>query len=359
MTRDIYTWQGGSVGIAVSDSPVLWPSIGEYPFYDRILYYVMTHDHLRNAALGHALRAVAPGRRVIDIGTGRDLNWALEAAGHGAKHVYAIEANGESHAMAARRGAASPYADIIEVVHGTSFDVRPAERAEVCVAELIGSIASSEGMLAAMTDAHARLLTHDGVVVPAACDTLAGAVSSRELFPDGPAFSRKALPYLRKIFDLYERPFDVRLSVADPGPEVLLSTAGVVERLRFDGSAPLEDTSRVSLTIERDGAVDGLLCWIGLEAGAGARRVDSLRDRTNWMPVYLPVFDSVVPVRRGDELTVEFERRTSDDGVHPDYHVRGTLVTAAGVTSGSILSGHHEPQLGTKPIYRRLLEVIP
>ncbi|MFI6296477.1 hypothetical protein ACIBEJ_33140 [Nonomuraea sp. NPDC050790] len=359
MTRDLYTWQGGSVGIAVGDGPGLWPSVGEYPFYDRILYYVMTHDHLRNAALGHALRAVAPGRRVLDIGTGRDLNWALEAARSGAKHVDAIEAIEESHAMAAKVAAASPYAGVIDVVHGTSFDVRPAERAEVCVAELIGSIASSEGMLAAMADARDRLLTPDGVVVPAACDTLVGAVSARELFPGGPAFSRRALPYLRKIFDLYGRPFDVRLAVAEPGPEVLLSTAGAVERLRFDGSTPLEESTRVSLTIERDGDVDGLLCWIVLDAGAGARRLDSLRDKTSWMPVYLPVFDSAVRVRRGDGLTVEFERRTSDDGVHPDYHVRASLVTAAGVSTGALLSGHHEPGLGTKPIYQRLFQVIP
>ncbi|TYB45787.1 class I SAM-dependent methyltransferase [Nonomuraea sp. PA05] len=359
--RVAYARGGREVSIAVDTDPGrgirpdLWPSVGEYPLYDPFLYYSMTHDVLRNDAFRAALRRVAGGRTVLDIGTGQDLNWALEAARHGARAVHAVEAIERSHAKAAERLARAPQRDRVELVHGTSFDLTLPERAEVCVAELIGSIASAEGMLAAVSDARARLLAPDAVVIPAACRTIAGAVSLRDMFPDGLGFSRDALPYLRKVFDLCGRPFDVRLTVSSPDPASVLSSTAAVETLRFDGSQPLDEKTDQRLTAERDGAVDGLLLWIVLDAGDGTRPIDSLHDRTSWTPAYLPLFDTPVETRAGDVLDVTFERRTSDDGVHPDYLVNASLTTSTGTFEGSSVSTHHGPDLGTNAIYRYLL----
>jgi len=194
--------EGGQLNLAVDDAPGgglradLWPAVGEYPLYDPFLYYMMTNDAIRNEAFRTALDAVVAGRRVLDIGTGQDLNWALEAVSKGASHVVAVEAIPESYSAAARRLAA-PEAAKIDLVHGLSFDIELPQRAEVCVAELIGSIASAEGMLAAMADAHARLLIPGAVVVPAACATMAGAMSLRALFPAGRAFSWSTSPIAR------------------------------------------------------------------------------------------------------------------------------------------------------------------
>ena len=359
-----HRYEAGSVDIAVASAPArgaaaeLWPSVGEYPCYDPFLYHEMTDDAIRNRAFRRALSPWAPGRHVLDIGTGQDLNWALEAARLGARLVTAVEALPETYARALDRLAGCPEEPIIDLLCGSSFEVTIEERADVCVAELIGSIASAEGMLSAIDDAHKRLLRPKAVVVPAACDTVAAAVSFRRLFPSGPAIAPDAVPYLRRIFDLYGRAFDVRLTIANVDPEVVLSTTGTLERLTFDGRAPLEETTEVSLEITADGEIDGLLCWIRLSAGPGAPVVDSLRQRTSWIPAYLPLFDAPAAVQAGDTLGVRFSRRTSDDGVHPDYALDGTLTTRRETVQGSWFSSHHGIALGSAPIYRELLRPI-
>jgi protein arginine N-methyltransferase 1 len=357
-----YPWSGGRVAVAVDNSPGygsspdLWPSVGEYPLYDPFLYYSMSNDAVRNNAFRHALVAASAGRRVLDIGTGQNLHWAMEAVRYGASRVVAIEAISQSHAAAARRLAEAPEADAIELIRGLSFDVDLAQRAEVCVAELIGSIASAEGMLAVMADAHARLLVPGAVVVPAACSTMVGAVSLRSLFPAGLAFSCDALPYLFKIFDLNGGPFDVRLAIANPDPTCVASTVEAMEVLRFDSPTALDAATEVRLEIKRDGSVDGLLCWIRLDAGGGAPVVDSLMDKTSWIPAYLPLFDNPVPVSVGDMLTVKFERRTSRDGVHPDYAIRAVMTAGGSLSTGSFLSAHYGRGLGTAAVYRELMD---
>lgn len=351
------------IAIAVDDEtdegprPGLWPAVGEYPLYDSFLYYLMTNDLIRNDAFKVALQAVAHGRRVLDIGTGQDLYWAREAVRSGASHVIALEAMEKSHAAAAKRLASVPEADRIELIHGSFLELDLPRRAEVCVAEQIGSIASAEGMLAAMAHARAHLLTHDAVVVPAACLTMVGAISLRSLFPAGLAFAYDALPYLQRIFQMYGRAFDVRLSLADPDPGCVVSSTEPVETLRFDGTEPLDATANVQLEIIRDGEVDGLLCWIRLDAGGGARVLDSLTDKTSWIPGYLPLFDIPARVRAGDAVTVKFRRETSDDGVHPDYAVRAVLATADGSVTGSCVSTHHGRDLGLTALHRELLGV--
>lgn len=363
ITRVPTAYAGGQVTIAVDDlanaasGADLWPAVGEYPLYDAFFYYLMTHDHVRNEAFRTALHAVSPGRNVLDIGTGQDLYWAREAVRGGACHVVAIEAMPKSHEAAAKRLATVPEADRIHLLSGSSFELDLPQRAEVCVAELIGSIASAEGMLAAIADARARLLTDDAVVVPAACRTMVGAMSLRSLYPAGLAFSYLALPYLEEIFQMYGCAFDVRLSLANPDPACVVSTAEPVETLRFDGTEPLDATTSVQLEILRAGEVDGLLCWIRLDAGGGARVLDSLLDKTSWIPGYLPLFQTPVKVREGDMVAVEFRRETSDDGVHPDYAVRAVIATTHGTVSGSCLSAHHGRDLGSTAIHSELLGI--
>jgi len=351
---------GWAVHIAVDDEPGygerpdLWPSVGEYPCYDSLVYYLMSHDEVRNAAFRQALLSAVPGQVVLDLGTGSDLKWALEAAGHGARRVFAIEAMADSHAEAAALLASSPSAGTIELRYGESFALSLPEPAGVCVAEIIGSIASSEGILPAMADARRRLLAPGAVVVPAAASTLAAAVSLRAMFPGGLAFSRDALPYVQQIFGVCGRPFDLRLSVANPPADIAMSTAEPVETFACDGSAPLSATTQTRLTITRTGAIDGLLCWLRLEAGGGAPALDSLRDKTSWTPVYLPLFDDPVQVAPGDVLEVDFERSASDDGIHPDYQVQATLSTGSAVHQASFSSLHHGSALGTALVYREL-----
>lgn len=363
LDRMLSSYPGGTVEVAVDTDPGwgsrpdLWPSLGEHPCYDAFLYHGMTNDQPRVDMFRRALRPLVAGRHVLDIGTGRDLNWALEAARNGARRVTAVESITDSYTHAAATLAQQPVATPIELVCATSSDLNLAERAEVCVAELIGTIASSEGMLAVIKDAFRRLLVPGAAVVPAACDTVAGAVCLRSWFPGGLAFAYDAVPYIEQIFGHYGRPFDLRLAVSHPPRDCLISDTAVIERLTFDGKCDLDGTTASQLTMQRTGAVDGLLCWIRLHTGDGLPPVDSLLYHSSWLPAYLPLFDDPVHVNADDVLAFEFRRSTSDDGVHPDYEVQARLRTAAGHMLGSHTSGHHSPRLGSSAAHRELLNV--
>jgi protein arginine N-methyltransferase 1 len=337
------------------ERPDLWPSVGEYPCYDPFLYRAMTRDHIRNHAFERAVRRLAPGRCVLDIGTGQDLNWALVAADAGARRVIAIEAIPESYRKARARLAAHPAPDRVELLHGLSTELSIDARADVCVAEVIGSIASSEGMISVIADARRRLLAPDAVVVPDRCTTEVGAVCLRDMLPGGAALSSDSVPYLAEIFELTGGPFDIRLAIANPPPDAVVSTAGTVETLTFNGALRPEESAHARLSMRRDAAVDGLLCWITL-AAAGDAVIDTLRERTSWVPVYLPLFDEPVAVCAGDVLDVHFERLLGDDGIHPDYRVAARLRTAGDVVTSTVVSRHHGGGLGGARVYREIFE---
>jgi protein arginine N-methyltransferase 1 len=123
-------------------------SEGEYPVYDDVLYEHLESDKIRTKLYEDAIARLAPGRTVLDIGTGRGALWALASARAGARKVYAIEVLPGPAAQARAAVAQAGYADVITVIEGLSTRAQLPERAHVCVSEIIGSVASSEGAIA-------------------------------------------------------------------------------------------------------------------------------------------------------------------------------------------------------------------
>ncbi|WP_052709558.1 class I SAM-dependent methyltransferase [Streptomyces sp. NRRL S-495] len=353
---------GTKVGVRVAARPgggaagaVLWPSIGEYPVYDSALYGALTSDESRVERFRAAVRALAPGRRVLDIGTGEHLNWARESVSCGASGAVAIEAMAETFRNASANRLAWGLADRVTLLHGESTELEIGPPAEVCVAEVIGSVAGAEGAAAVLADARRRHLVPGGVVVPHRCVTRAAAVNLREVLGGAPvAFAPEAVPYLERIFEWNGAPFDVRLRIGDPDPEALLSTEEEVEVLDFNGDLRAEQERRVRLTVRRPGSVDGVLTWLRIACLPDEEPLDALRDPTSWASVYFPLFDAEVPVERGDTLDLTFRVRTGADGVHPDYHLAATLRTAAGELSATHGSPHRGRGFREHPVHRTL-----
>jgi type I protein arginine methyltransferase len=335
--------------------PALWPSIGEYPCYDAVLYRTMSADDERNQRFRAALRALASGRRVLDIGTGQDLNWAVESVASGAKHVVAMEAMEESFHRAKERLASLGLGDAVTLRHGTSTELTIEPRADVCVAEIIGSLAGAEGAAAVFTDARRRHLTPEGVIVPHRCASRAAAVRLEALFDGDPvAFSADSVGYLEQIFAFNGGPFDVRLRVKHPAPGALASTSERVEILDFNGELRTDQERTVRLEITRPDRVDGVLTWLELWCLPGDQPLDALRTRTSWASIYFPLFDAPVEVRPGDVLELTFRVSLSDDGVHPDYDLTAALHTAAGVVPGGCRSPYRGSALRGNPVYAAL-----
>ncbi|WDZ83889.1 hypothetical protein [Micromonospora cathayae] len=335
--------------------PTLGPSIGEYPCYDPASYARMTDDEERNRRFRAALARLAPGRVVLDVGTGADLLWARESVRYGARRVVAVEAMEESFRRAGTWLAEPDLGERVTLLRGLSTELDVTPLADVCVAEIIGSLAGAEGVAAVLADARRRHLAPGAVVVPHRCVTLAAPVAFRRLLGGGPvAFGADTVGYLRTIFAWHGGPFDVRLRVTDPARDALLGAGRVVEVLDLNGHLPLEQRRTVRLTVDRPGVVDGVLTWLRLWSLPDGEPLDALREASNWASIYFPLFDTEHPVEPGDTLDLTVTSTLGDDGVHPDYHLDAVLHTSAGSRTGSHTSPYRGGPFRDHPIHRHL-----
>lgn len=312
---------------------VLFPSIGEYGVYDDTAYDGFAAADQRNRAYRGAIAEASPGRAVLDLGTGRDALWAVTAARAGARRVYAVEARPDVAAQARRAVDHAGVASVVSVIDGHSTVVSLPERVEVCVSELVGNIASAEGMLPVLADARRRLCAPGCVFIPHSCRTRAMAVDlDSAVGPGGPVIAEEALSYLQVVFADLGRPFDLRLCLGGPVGEVAASSVGTVETISQQsylstGDAVDRCATETSLTITGAG-VTGIVFWVEVLCAPGQPALDALSpDGRSWAPVYAPIAPACTLLRPGDQLDLTFVRTTSRDGHHPDYsltvHARG------------------------------------
>ncbi|HEU4556335.1 MAG TPA: amino acid adenylation domain-containing protein, partial [Longimicrobium sp.] len=336
----------------------LWPSIGEYFVYDDLIYHGLTHDTGRNQRYLRALQRHAPGKVVLDVGTGADAILARLAVEAGARHVYAVELLEKSYRTARERVRKLGLEDRITVIHGDARTVELPEPAEVCVSEIVESIAGGEGAAVILNQAR-RLLAPGAVMIPGWARTRVAAVTLPDELRHELAFSPAAAHYVKGIFEEVGYPFDLRLCIRNFPAGHVLSTAGTYEELDF-GAGPVEGeyTRREELVVERAGRMDGLLLWLRMELAEG-EELDILEEEeeeeTAWLPVYFPLFEPGIEVMPGDRLSLECWAEISE-GVAPDYGVRGVLVRErdGGEVPFEFVSCHHGRVFRASPFYRRL-----
>ncbi|HEX2078442.1 MAG TPA: amino acid adenylation domain-containing protein, partial [Longimicrobium sp.] len=332
----------------------LWPSIGEYFVYDDLIYHGLTHDTLRNERYLRALRRHAPGKVVLDVGTGADAILARLAVEAGARHVYAVELLERSYLAARERVRELGLEDRITVIRGDARTVELPEPAEVCVSEIVESIAGGEGAAVILNQVR-RLLAPGAVMIPGRACTRVAAVTLPDELRHEPAFSPTAAHYVKGIFEEVGYPFDLRLCIRNFPAEHVLSTAGTYEELDF-GAGPVdaEYVRREELVVERAGRMDGLLLWLRMELAEG-EELDILEEETAWFPVYFPLFEPGVEVAPGDRLRLECWAQIPE-GVAPDYGARGVLVRERDGEEMrfEFVSHHHRRVFRASPFYRRL-----
>ena len=336
---------------AASRRFVFFPSMGEFAAYDDAVYDALAAPDARYRAYAGAVRAAAPDRVVLDIGTGRDALWAIEAAAAGARHVYAIEMDAGAAAHARRAITAAGLADRITLLAGHSAEQTLPVRAQVCVSEIVGNIASAEGAVAVLNDARDRLCVPDCVWIPFRAQTWAAAA---DLSAHGdPVLAAESRPYAERIFAAAGGPYDLRLCLSGPAHETLVSAPALLESDVFDSrrAAPAADlTSAVTLTVTAPGRVTGLLLWPRVAVTAAGREIDALTgDTRGWAPVWVPLPPATVTP--GEVLEVGFTRRAGADGRHPDYEL---------TTGGAVWrSPHGGGPFRASPFYRALFPPGP
>lgn len=338
-----------------------WPSLGGYQIYDRLLYDLMGSERARVEAYRAALAAVAPGRVVLDMGTGRDALLARMAAAAGARKVYAAEllpdAAADARALVARLGLTGR----ISVLEGDVATLPLPEPVEVCTQGIIGNIGSADGIVPLWNAVWPRLAP-GAVAVPERCTTLCAPVELPAQARAAPRFAAPARRYVEELFAREGGEFDLRLCVRNLPPGSLLSGPASFEELDFGAPLAVAAEGAAEFVIERDGLLDGLLLWtvVGLAPGIS---VDYLREQQAWLPVLFPFGqlhdedgeDGALAVCAGDRLSLRWRIACESDPRCPDYLLEAELRGAAGTRRLVHASRHRGGGRGSTALHRRLL----
>jgi amino acid adenylation domain-containing protein len=330
-----------------------WPSVGEYPVYDELLYYAMTNDRPRNRGYREAIERLVPGRVVVDIGTGKDAILARFCIEAGAAKVYAIESSETAFNQAVATIERLGLQAKIFPIYGNSTQIELPEAVDVCVSELIGTIGGSEGVAPILNDAR-RWLAADGMTIPQRCVTKIAAIELPAELRDRPGFLDLPKYYAQQVFDCVGRSFDLRLCVKNLPATSVISTEDVFEDLVFTDIAPTAFTREINLTIAKSARLDGLLLWLNLYTVPDIV-IDNLKEANSWLPVYFPLFYPSIEVVAGDRIVATCRSWPSDDGICPNYQIAGTLIQQNGRSvEFSYDSLHHDCPAVRHPFYELL-----
>ena len=270
-------------------------------------HFAMVHDEPRNNAYQAAIASAAPGKRVLDIGTGTGL-LAMMAARADAKSVTTCEANPVIAERAAAIVAANGLADRVTVtaMHSTALATGQElqNRAELLITEIFSSDLLSEGILPTLEHAHRELLTPDAVVIPR-------IASARACLAGGPAIEAMLFAGRSNGFDL--SPFDAfappRLAVCmnNVAHDVLSDD---FELFSFDLRARLfgMGSCTLSVPVRQSGVAAAVVQWIRLELDETSRYenrpASGPEAEMHWTHI-LYRFPRPLPVRQGEMVHLQ------------------------------------------------------
>jgi enediyne biosynthesis protein CalE3 len=141
------------------------------------MHQVMLSDSSRVQAYDEALRqAVRPGNVVVDVGAGT-LILSVLALRHGARHVYAIEADPEVCAVAQRLAEGNRLHGRLTLIHADARTVRLPEPADVIVSEMMGNLGPEEEMAEIVGTVARNNLRPGGRIVPERVTTFLQAIA--------------------------------------------------------------------------------------------------------------------------------------------------------------------------------------
>lgn len=282
-------------------------------------HFPMLRDSARNRAFGAALeRAIRPGDRVLDIGSGSGL-LAMMAARAGAAEVVTCEMNPAVADAADQIIALNGYGDRIRLIGKSSFDLDLAEDVggpvDVIVSEIISANLVGEGVLPVMRDAVARFLRPGGRVIPSRGEV-------RVALAD---YTGKVRPALDQVEGFDVSPFNRLaptariLSVGDPAL-ALRSEAGSLLEFDFQSGGPFrEGPAQLSLSA-LGGPVNGVVQWfrIQLDEASIYENRPGADAKSSWGAIFHPFRKPLTPPP-GAVLTVHGAHQAAAVHVWSDY----------------------------------------
>src|SRR5690606_553841 len=86
----------------------------------------------------------------------------------------------------------------------------------------------------------------------------------------------------------------------------------------------LESVHSIELNAKAAGLLTCFILWLHLAIDA-SNTLDALEDPGSWLPVYLPALPEGVRLEVGDRIVATVERTLCENGLNPDFLVRGQL----------------------------------
>ncbi len=278
--------------------------------YSNTFYWIMLKDAVRMAAYEAAGTdsTLCQDKRFLDIGTGARMPLSMMVLRGGAAHVDAIEGNATTYRRAAafRDSLAASTKDRIRLHLGLSTDIELDQCGDALIHEVIGTVASSEGMVHCIADAQERLLVAGARIIPERVATILVPASRPPIRPRSAiaswiATGESGLDRGRGVQIVFNPSKRVRLS----------STPVVVEQYDCSAGAPplrsqmVQDTCH-TIAMERDGWFSGFLLGCHIVTHAGIPAIDALNQLTNWGQMYAQMVERPVRVAKGETTHVEF-----------------------------------------------------
>lgn len=266
-------------------------------------HFPMMADAPRNTAYAQALARVAPGRRVLDIGSGSGL-LAMMAARAGAARVDTCEMQPLIATAATSVVAANGLSPRITVWSMKSDQLQVgrelAAPAEVLVTETFSSNLLSEEILATMEDAHQRLLAPGAAIIPRRAAAIGRLIGGDII--EGHLFARPWSDLDLSAFDLLA-PEKVGLHLDRLAHETLSEDFEIFGFDLREQSFPPE-RRHLDVEVTARGRCVGVAQWIRLDLDAKTtyeNRPDASAGANGWMHVVYR-FPQPLQVRPGDRV---------------------------------------------------------
>lgn len=266
-------------------------------------HFPMMADAVRNDAYDQALRRAAPGRRVLDIGTGSGL-LAMMAARAGAAAVTTCEVVPAIAAAARDIIERNGYAESIAVHAKRSDELKVGRemwaRANVLVTETFSSGLLSEGVLPTIEHAREHLLTPDAVVIPHRAAARGYLIGGPAI--EGQAYASQAAGFDLSGFNLFaSSKFGLHL---DRMPHDVLSDDFEIFSFDLRQTHFPAERKEIVITARRDGRCAGVAQWLRLDLDAETtyeNRPAANTGANGWMHVVYR-FPEPVEFRAGQEV---------------------------------------------------------
>jgi hypothetical protein len=279
-----------------------------YPVW---MYELMETDETRNQPYRDTIREAVAGKVVLELGTGRKALWAVCCAEAGARKVYAVEANERAYQESLTFLKARNI-DNVHLIRGFSDKITLPERCEVLVHDLIGNIASAEGMIPFIEDAKQRLLTPDAAHIPERCVTCAVLAEDPTL-----TLAERTFSYVLRGFQRLDRlPF---LRIFGFRPRDALSEPYVIEDFIFRQVQQLQGSVRLDIEIKRDGVLQGVFFFLRIYFN-DTRMLYTWVSPTCWETPFVR-FKQPTRVKEGDRVELCIQ---SDLSGTPSYSLQMT-----------------------------------